>query len=135
MKNNHGRLLVIKPKQIESSRQRGWFEGGLVPFIAFYQDNLDHRDVKDLENVREWLKMEFNADYVTINGKTHKVAQSTSGVLNEGIIERILNWAEDQGMKTEVLEPARYKKWKNEIYPYGGPDNYIDYLIKIKLLP
>lgn len=135
MKENHGRIMVLKPKQIESSKQRGWFEGGLIPFIAYYQDHLDHRNAGDLESVREWLKMEFNADYVTIAGRSQKIAKSTKGVLNEGVIERIMAWGEEQGYKTEVLDPKRFKHWRDTIFPFGGPDNYIDYLVEIKLLP
>lgn len=125
--------MTLKPKQIESGRQRGWFEGGLIPLITFYQDGMDHHNSEDNDRVREWLKMEFNADFVEIGGKTHKIAKSTSGELQE-VIERVLRWAEEQGYQTEVLEPQRYKKWKDEIYPYGGPDNYIDYCLEIKTL-
>jgi hypothetical protein len=135
MKENHGKLMVLRPKQIESSKQRGWFEGGLIPFIAYHQEFLDHRDKEDLEQVREWLKMEFNADLVAIGGKIHKVAKSTKGVLNEGLIETILGWANEQGMKTELLDPKIWKHWHDTIYPFGGPDNFIDYLVEIKKLP
>ena len=134
LKTNHGRLLTIKPKQIESGKQRGWFEAGLIPFIAYHQEYMDHKNPENLHEVREWLKIEFNADFVKVGGKAHKVAKSTSGALSEGLVERIMAWAEEQGMPIEVLEPERYKNWRDTIYPYGGPDNYIDYLVSIKLL-
>lgn len=135
MKQNHGKLMVIRPKQIESSKQRGWFEGALIPLIAYYQEFMDHRNGEDLDQVRQWLKLEFNADLVAIGGKTHKIAKSTKGVLNEGLIENILAWANEQGMKTELLDPQIYKHWHDTLYPYGGPDNFIDYLVEIKKLP
>lgn len=134
LKTNHGRLLVVKPKQIESKKQRGWFEAGLIPFITFYQENLDYRRAEDLESVRNWLKIEFNSDFLEIGGKLHKIAKSTSGELSEGLIERILAWAEEQGYQTEVLDPNIYKNWRDKIYPYGGPENFIDYLLEVKLL-
>jgi len=135
MKENHGRLMKLTAKHVESAEQRGWFEGGLIPFITYHQDNMDHHEADDRHKVREWLKLEFNADMVAIGGKTHMIAQSTKGVLNEGIIENILAWCEDQGMKVELLDPKIYKKWRDEIRPFGGPDNFIDYLVKIKKLP
>jgi hypothetical protein len=134
LKTNHGRLLVIKPKHLESKKQRGWFEASLIPFITYYQENLDYHNPKHLEMVRQWLKIEFNADLINIGGKVHKIAKSTSGELNEGLIERILAWAEEQGYDTSVLDIKMYKNWRDTIYPYGGPDNYIDYLKLIKRL-
>lgn len=134
LKENPGKLMVIQPKYVESNRQRRFFEGAIIPLIAFYQDNMDHRNSDDLAKVREWLKMEFNADYATIAGKAHKIVKSTKGVLNEGLIETILVWMEDQGMKVELLNPEMFKHWQDTVYPYGGPDNYIDYLVEIKRL-
>lgn len=134
-KKNHGRLIKISAKHVESPEQRRWFEGGLIPFIAYHQDNMDHHSSDDLHRVREWLKLEFNADIVVLGGKTHTIAQSTKGALNEGIIENILAWCEDQGMKTELLDPNIYKKWRDSIRPFGGPENFIDYLVKLKKLP
>jgi hypothetical protein len=135
MKANPGMPFEIKPLIAESSKQRGWFEGALVPLVTFYQEELDHRDSQDLEKVREWLKIEFNAELVTIAGKVHKVGQSTKRKLNQGFLERIVDYLEENYATPEqALNPTYFKNWKDTIFPYGGPDNFIDYLVENKIL-
>ncbi len=101
-----------------------------MPLIAYYQENIDHRDPEDLRIVREWLKIEFHGKYITMGGKAVKVAKSTKGELNKGFLERVIDWAGEQGYQTELLLPEDYKYWKDKVYPNGGPEHYIDYLVE-----
>lgn len=134
-KNNPNLPFELKPIIPESSNQRRFFEGAICPLVTFYQENMDYRQTNDVNKIREWLKMEFNGELVVIANKTHKVAKSTSNILNLGFIERIIDWLEhNYSINNEVLNPEKYKYWKDVVYPYGGPDNYIDYLKEIKLL-
>lgn len=125
----------LKPMFPESSRQRAFFEGAICPLITFYQENMDHRDSNDIRKIREWLKIEFNGEIITVGSKTHKVAQSTSQRLNLGFLERVIDWLiENYVPPMEALDPNAYKLWKDTIFPYGGPENYIDYLLELKLI-
>src|SRR3990167_8850963 len=78
----------LKPMLPESEDQRGFFEGGLCPLVAYYQEGMDYRSYKDRQKVREWLKVEFNVDLVVLGGKSHKIAKSTKNKLNQGFLER-----------------------------------------------
>lgn len=136
LKANPGVRLRIEAVTPESRKQRAWFEAALVPFVTYFQDNLDYNDSDDLQKVRDWLKIEFNGAFITIGGKAIKVPKSTKGELNRGFIERIIDWCGEQGMPIELTLPAEYKKWHDEIKSYGGPETYLDYLISIgKLRP
>ncbi len=130
LKDNPGIRLRIEPITPESNKQRKFFEGAIVPFVTFFQDNLDWNDTDDLKSVRHWLKTEFNGEFITIGGKAIKIPKSTKGELNKGLIERIMDWCGEQGYPIELLLPADYKNWKDKIFPYGGPESYIDYLIQ-----
>ncbi len=135
MRSNPSQPFEIVPTLAESSKQRGWFEGGLCPLIAFYHEGLDHRDYKDVKKVREWLKTEFNSEIVGLFGKTHRIAKSTKNELNSGFLERVIDYLiENYSPPEEVLNPKKYKHWKDAVYPYDGPDTYIDYLLDINLL-
>lgn len=135
MRNNPSLPFELNPILPESKEQRGWFEGALVPLVAFYQEGMDHRDSKDLKQVREWLKIEFNGELVVVGGISHKVAQSTKRKLNLGFLERIVEWlTENYTPPQEALDPKKYDDWHDRIFPQGGPDNYLDYLVKIGML-
>lgn len=135
MRKNPGQPFEISPILAESTRQRGWFEGGICPLFTFYQENLDHHDPKDIAKAREWLKIEFNSELVALGGVTHKVAKSTKNELNKGFLERVIDYIiENYAPPIEALDPNKYKHWKAAVYPYGGPDNYIDYLLELKVL-
>lgn len=135
IKENPNMPFEIKPIFAESSRQRGWFEGALVPLVTFYQEGMDFRNSKDNEKVRNWLKIEFNGELVVIGSKTHKVAQSTSQKLNSGFLERIVDWLEvNYAPPVEALDPKSWKYWHDAIYPNGGPDTYIEYLLEKKII-
>jgi hypothetical protein len=34
----------------------------------------------------------------------------------------------------EALNPEKYKHWKGTVYPFGGPETYIDYLVSLNIL-
>lgn len=135
IKDNPGMPFELKPLFPESIKQRGYFEGSICPLVAFYQEGMDYRSSKCLEEVREWLKLEFNGKYVTIGDKVHKVGQSTKRMLNDGFLERVTDYViENFAPPMEALNPESYKNWRDTVYPYGGPDNYIDYLVSLNLL-
>lgn len=134
-KKNPGMPFEIKPILPESSKQRGFFEGSVCPLLTYYQEGMDHTNSKDVQNVREWLKTEFNAKAININGKIHKIGQSTSRKLSSGFLERVIGYIEENyAPPSEALNPAVYKDWRDRIFPYGGPDNFIDYLVEMKIL-
>ena len=136
LKAHPGIRLKITAELPESGRLRRYFEGALVPLIAFYQEGMDHRDSDDRRKIREWLKREFNGEMVQVAGKMVVVAKSTRGraALNH-FVERVIDWLnENYSPPAEALDPEKYKEWRDTIFPDGGPDNYIDYLVEIGIL-
>ena len=135
MRQNPNQPFELSPILAESAKQRGWFEGGLCPLVAFYQEGLDHRDSKDVAKAREWLKVEFNSEIVALGGIAHKVPKSTKNQLNSGFLERVVDYiVENYAPPQEALDPKKYKHWHDAVFPYGGPDNYIDYLVELKII-
>ena len=135
---NPGARYKIERITPESRKQRGFFEGAVVPLVTYFQDRMDYKKSDDNRVVREWLKLEFNGDLKSINGKTHRIAKSTKGELNNGILDKIIDWVEENyGIdRMEVLNPDRYQRWIDEIFSFtDGPDHYIDYLVSINKLP
>ena len=136
LKANPGIRLRIEAITPESWKQRKMFEGAYVPFVAYFQENMDYNDSDDCQKVRDWLKIEFNGTFITMGGKAIKVPKSTKGELNRGFMERVLDWMGENGMPIELLSPVEYKNWHNKIRPYGGPASYLDYLVSVgKLRP
>ena len=135
LKDHAGTRLKFEAMTPESNKQRRFFEGAVVPLVAFYQEGMSHTNTDDLRKVREWLKIEFNGEFISIKGKSVKVAKSTKGELNRGFLERVQDWMEENGYAVEVLNPKEYEHWRDAIFPYSGPDNYIDYLVELKKLP
>lgn len=129
IKENPNLPFELKPLMPESSNQRGFFEGAVCPLLTFYQEGMDYRNSKDVKKVREILKLEFNGELVPLGGKIYRIAQSTKNNLSAGFLERVIGYIEDNyAPPAEVLDPKSYKHWKDAIYPYGGPETYIDYL-------
>ncbi|CCD89878.1 protein of unknown function [Bradyrhizobium sp. ORS 285] len=128
--------LTITHDPPESNKKRKWFEGGLVRLICYYQEGFDHNNPEHRRRVREWLKVEFNADLVTVAGKVQRVARSTKGrMVFDPYVERVENWfIENYSPPIEAMDPKKWKHWHETIFPSGGPDNYIDYLIEIGIL-
>jgi hypothetical protein len=127
---NKGTIITIESRTPESTNMRRFFEGAVVPFITWHQEGYDHHNDQHNRDVREWLKLEFNGVAKIINGKSHVIADSTVGKLRE-FTERVLTWAGEQGYPIQLLNNDEYKKWTEEIYPYGGPEDYLDYLESI----
>ncbi len=130
LKDNEGMRLKIEPLTPESAKQRKFFEGAIVPMICYYQEGLNYRNSNDLHKVREWLKLEFNAEYVVINGKSCIVPGTTKGHL-QPFLENVLDWMVDQGYQVDLLNPEQYKYWKDVVFMNGGADTYIDYLLEL----
>lgn len=135
IKQNPNQPFELNPILPESSKQRGFFEGCVCPLITFYQEGMDYRNSGDVKNVREWLKLEFGGMEVVVGGKVHKVARSTKNRLNQGFLEAVMEWLiENYAPPIEALDPKHYKHWHDAIFPNGGPDNYIGYLLATKLI-
>lgn len=136
LKKHPGTRYKIEPFTPESREQRGFFEGGLIPFIAYFQENIDYNDSDQLRRVRDWLMLEFNASFLTMGGKAIKVAKSSKGQLSRGLMERIMDWCGENGMPIELLNPNDYKDWRDRVRPSAGPGTYLDYLVETgKLRP
>ena len=121
------RLAPVLP---ESDKQRRFLEGAVIPLVAFYQEGFDHHSHEDCRKVREWLKEEFNGELVELGGKIHRIAKTTKGRDQlQPFLERVIIWVMEQyAPPEEALNPDAYKVWRDTIFPYGGPTNYIDYL-------
>lgn len=132
---NPNQAFELVPLTPESRKQRGFFEGAICPLVAYYQENLDFRNAENVRKVREWLKIEFNGEFVTLGGKSVKVPQSTKRKLNQGFLERVIGWLEDNyAPPPESLNPESYKYWRDRVFPMGGPTTYIEYLIEKGIL-
>ena len=130
-KGGRGHIIFEIP---ESRGQRRFFEGAVTPLATYFQDNLDYRDRQDILIMRDELAREFvGEETVKIKGKVRSYPRSTKGskVLNK-LLEDSIDWlvAEYGIDQMEVLNPDKYKHWRDAIFPYGGADNYIDYLIE-----
>ena len=71
-----------------------------------------------------------------IGGRVQRVGKTTKGrpVLNL-FVERVIDWlTENYAPPQEALDPEKYKNWRDTIFPFGGPANYIDYLVEIRVL-
>ena len=136
LKKNIGMRFLIEPLLPESNDQRRYFEGGVINLLTFYQENMDHRNSQDRKQVREWILTEFNGETVTIGGKSNRIAKTSKGQLNKGLLEKIVDWMiENYGQDViKALEPNRYKHWRDCVYMNGGIDNYIDYLLDTKVI-
>jgi hypothetical protein len=120
----------------ESNKMRRWYEGGLIPLIAYYQDGMDHNSSEDRRQVREWLKVEFNGEMIEVAGKAQLIARSTKGraVFNP-FVERVQDWfIQNYDPPTEAMDPVKWTHWHDTVFPYGGPSTYIDYLISTGIL-
>ncbi|TXH55600.1 MAG: hypothetical protein E6Q97_08505 [Desulfurellales bacterium] len=108
-----------------------------MPLIAYYSDNLDHHSAADRDKVREWLKLEFNAELVTINGVLHKIGKSTSGRnVFTPYVERVMDWfIPNYEPPQQAIDPEYFKHWRDTIRSFeDGPENYIDYLQQTGIL-
>lgn len=118
----------------ESEQLRRYFEGAICPMFAFFQDYLDHRDWRDVKQAREFIKVHFNGELMEVDGIIERVPVSTKG---REVLKRVTNEAIDYmedhyGIDRKlVLDPKHYEHWRDTVFPYGGSDNYIDYLVDL----
>jgi hypothetical protein len=77
-----------------------------------------------------------NAEQVIIAGKAHRVGKSTKGRdALQPFLERVMEWLiENYQPPVEALDTENFKHWQDVVFPYGGPDHYIDYLVSLNLL-
>lgn len=134
--NNEGAIFDVVKRTPEESRSMRKFYHGAVITLWAYLDGKDYKDSALLEAMHEIAKVEFNGDFMRIEGKLKRYGKSTIGSLNEGFLNRVIeHLVENYGIdQSTVLDPKLYKKWKNEVWPFGGPETFIDYLIELKLL-
>lgn len=137
LKNNDGVRLYIAPVLPEPKKLRRYFEGAIIPLLTYYQETLDHHDPDDRDKVREWIKMQFNAELVTVKGISQRVGKSTKGRDTlVSLFKRVMDWlVENYDPPTEAINPESYKEWRDTVFSSGGADNYIDYLVEIGVLP
>src|SRR5580704_5714879 len=119
LKEHPGIRLKITAELPESGRLRRYYEGAVVPLVAFYQEGMDHRDGEDRRKIREWLKEEFNGEMVKIGDKLHVVGRTTKGWATLGpFVERVKDWLdENHNPPQEALDPEKYKYWRDTIFP------------------
>lgn len=123
--------LTLSPFTPESSSQRGFYHGAVIA-LWVHLDGNDYRNASILADYHEVAKLEFSPAIVIVHGHAKKIGKSTKGNLNAHIEKCIDFLIEQYGINPmEVLNPDDYKLWKDTIYPYGGPDNFISYLISI----
>lgn len=127
--------LVLEKVQPESRSLRGFLHGAIYPLWA-HLDGKDYRNSTVLATLHEVAKEEFNPEWITISGTLRKVGKSSKGKELQGFVNRVIDFLVEQyGIDpSEVLSPDVYKDWAARIYPFGGPDNFISYLISIKKL-
>lgn len=136
LRKNPGIRLEISAVLPESNHQRRFYFGALLGLIAFYQEGMSHRKHEDIVRIHEWVKQEFNGEMVVVDGKKHVIGKTSKGreSLNK-ITTAVFDWLiENYNPPMEALTPEKYKLWQDTIFPYGGPENYIDYLVESGVL-
>lgn len=135
-KFNAGRRFILADFIPESRKQRKFFHGAVIA-LWVYLDGHDYKDTKFLNQYFEYAKLEFNPEIIMINKKPTKVGGSTKGKLNDGIIEKTIDYLEENyGInRIDVLDPKKYDDWRDRISIERDEDSYIDYLLAIKKLP
>lgn len=127
---------VLTPLMAESRNQRAFIHGAILPLWC-YLDHNDYKDAAVLEHYYEIAKVEFNPQIFTTRFKAYKIGGSTKGKLNEGFIEKIIDFLEEQyGIdRSKVLSPDLYKEYRDVLRPFENvPDNFIDYMKWAKVL-
>lgn len=137
IKDNAGaRLRLIIDKLTPESRNQRRFYHGAVLTLWAYLDGNDYKDNKVLSYYHEFAKQEFNPDIIFISGKKVKVGKTTKGSLNEGYINSIIDYLQEQyGIEpARVLDTVLYKKFRDKINLTGVYDTFIDYMVELNLL-
>lgn len=136
-KHNIGKRFVLEDLEADSKNARGFFEGAVIP-LWVYLDGHDHQDSVKQKQYHDEAKKEFCPEVLIIAGKQTIQGGSTKGKLNgeHGVTNKVIDFLEEQyGIdRTQVLMPKEYKKWRDSIRPFEGPEDYISYLRLIKKL-
>ena len=128
------RLTLLSP---ESRQQRKFVMGGLIPLLTFYHEKLDHHSADDCHAMFEIMKRELLGELeIDFNGKAHRIGRSTKGreALRDFTDKLVDYIVENYAPPVEAITPEKYKHWVDTIFPFGGPDNYIDYLVSTGVL-
>jgi len=135
LNKNEGSRGMIEALLPESRKQRKFYHAAVIPLWA-YLNGYDYRDHEILAWLHEEAKREFNGEMVILDGKAKIKGKSTRGQLND-YVEKVVTYLEENYAidRFQVLEPNDFKKWRDEIYPAGGPDCYLDYLKELGRLP
>ena len=133
LKASTGIKVDLIPLLPENRKVRKFYHGAVLTLWAFL-NGYDHKDPSILRWLHEVAKLEFNAEFVNLDGKQVKKPKSTKGELGKGFIERVIEHLEEQyGInRQDVLDPAEYKKYRDEIQSFEDvPDDYISYLVSL----
>ncbi len=132
----HRMRMVLQKEVPESNKQRAFYHGAILPLWAYY-DGKDYKSSTVLNDLHEVAKVEFNPQIVIVDGKEHKIGKSTKGKLQDGYLERIIDYlVENYAIDPlKELNPDTYKIWRDTIYPYSTKyDDFISYLLDLGLI-
>ncbi len=119
----------------ESRQQRKYLHGSLIPlWIALDGNDYKNQEINDF--YFEQMKREFSPEAIKIHGKIQIRGKSSRGAkalntLTEKLIDMMV---EEYGLKydSEVLKPANFEKFRDELYMTGTWDSYLDYAKEMK---
>lgn len=147
LRKNPGARYKLERDTPESRKQRGFFEGGLVPLAVYFQEALDTNGIlrhvdyhvkEDCDLMRDLLKIEAGVcDAVKIKNKIRVIPKSSKGRKNlRQVLDFTVDWLRDEcGCPEYALDTKNWKHYRDAIRPDKGmPDNYIDYLRLINIL-
>lgn len=128
---NEGARYRIERETPESKDQRGFLHGAVYPLWA-YLDGNNFKDNEVINHYHHKAKIEFNGGMLIRNGKPELYGKSTKGVLNN-FTNKVVDYLEEHYAvdREEVLDTKAYKHWRDAIYPAGGPETYIEYMVEI----
>lgn len=135
LKENPGARYRIERITPESRKQRGFYHGAVLSLWA-YLNGWDYKDHEIIDFLHHEAKKEFNGEMVMLDGRKIIRGKSTKGKL-EKYLDRIIDYLEEEYAidRNVVLNNNEYKKWEDTIYPFGGPEHYLDYLIELNKIP
>ncbi len=131
IKDNTGKRLrlVIDMLTPESRKQRAFYHGAVLCLWA-YLDGNNYRSAEVMSHYHEVAKRQFNPGVIMIHGVPEMVGMSSKGELNDGYIEKIIDYLEDNYgiVPAKVLNPEHYKYFRDKIYGFGKYETYIEYM-------
>lgn len=137
IKDNPNAPIVISSLLPESRQQRRYLEGGLIPLFVFFQGN-DYTDTAQIEDARQDIMDEVLgvSRLNRLTGKVEVHAQSSKGKDN---LNKVCEWLiaylfEQYDCPHKAVDHEQFKVWRDTIYPEGGPDDWITYLIETGVL-